>query len=58
MVGIDKKLFEHGFNIKPRESMMKQKKRGRTGERNKVINLEVTKLMDVNILHEAFSPYR
>lgn len=56
MVGIDINLIEHGLNIHPGESMIKQKKQGQVREHNKSINLEVEKLVDVDILYEAFSP--
>lgn len=56
MVGIDINLIEHGLNIHPGESMIKQKKQGQVREHNKSINLEVEKLVDVDILYEVFFP--
>lgn len=56
MVGIDRKLIEHGLNIQPGVSIIKQKKHDQAGERNREINLEVSKLVDANILQEAFFP--
>lgn len=54
MVGIDRKLIEHRLNIQPSVSIIKQKKHDQAGERNRETNLEVSKLVDANILQDAF----
>lgn len=45
MVGISREIIEHNLNIRPGSMVVKQKRRGQAGERNKAINIEVDKLV-------------
>ncbi|KAI3510604.1 hypothetical protein L1887_17729 [Cichorium endivia] len=56
MVGVDRNVIEHNLNVKPRSSIIKQKKRGQAGERNMAINAEVSKLVAAGILRETIFP--
>ncbi|KAI3708073.1 hypothetical protein L2E82_37107 [Cichorium intybus] len=56
MVEVEREVIEHGLNIQPGNTLVKQKKRGHAGERNEAINKEVAKLVQAGILREAIFP--
>ncbi|KAI3709304.1 hypothetical protein L2E82_39064 [Cichorium intybus] len=56
MVGVERTIIEHNLNIVPGSNVVKQKRRGQAGERNNAINAEVTKLVQADIVREAFFP--
>ncbi|GJV91006.1 hypothetical protein Tco_1538819, partial [Tanacetum coccineum] len=52
MTGVPRNIAEHRLNIREGYSPVRQKKRGQAPERNKVIQEEVEKLVDVRIMKE------
>lgn len=53
--GVNCEVIEHNLNVIPGRVPIKQKK-GQVGDRNNVINVEVTKLVNTSILREAIFP--
>ncbi|GJX49793.1 reverse transcriptase domain-containing protein [Tanacetum coccineum] len=59
MTGVPRSIAEHRLNIQEGYSPVRQKKRGQAPERNKAIQEEVEKLVDVGIMKEnAGSTYQ
>ncbi|GJT59353.1 reverse transcriptase domain-containing protein [Tanacetum coccineum] len=52
MTGVPRNIAEHRLNIREGYSPARQKKRGQAPERNKIIQEEVEKLVDVGIMKE------
>ncbi|GJV75363.1 reverse transcriptase domain-containing protein [Tanacetum coccineum] len=55
MTGVPRNIAEHRLNIREGYSPVRQKKRGQAPERNKVIQEEVEKLVDTEIMKEVES---
>nr|KAJ0199159.1 hypothetical protein LSAT_V11C600300850 [Lactuca sativa] len=55
-VRISREVIEHNMNVKPGNTVVKQKMRGYAGDRNKVINIKVEKIIRASILREAIFP--
>ncbi|GJW19522.1 hypothetical protein Tco_0026958 [Tanacetum coccineum] len=53
MTGVPRNIAEHRLNIREGYSPVRQKKRGQAPERNKVIQEEVEKLVDAEIMKEV-----
>ncbi|GKE95737.1 reverse transcriptase domain-containing protein [Tanacetum coccineum] len=53
MIGVSRHIAEHRLNVREGCSPIRQKKRGQTPERNKAIQEEMEKLVDVNIMKEV-----
>nr|KAJ0214035.1 hypothetical protein LSAT_V11C400197270 [Lactuca sativa] len=56
MVRVERKVIEHKLMIKPGVKEVKQKKRVQGGDRNRAINVEVSKLTEAGIVREATFP--
>ena len=56
MVGIDPKLIVHQLQVDPDHQPVKQKRRKFTPERNKIINEEIQKLIDIGSMKEVKYP--
>ncbi|XP_057954090.1 uncharacterized protein LOC131148402 [Malania oleifera] len=56
MPGIDPAVIEHRLQVNPNHRPMKQKKRSFAMERIKIINEEVTKLLQANFIREVDYP--
>ncbi|GJZ89354.1 hypothetical protein Tco_0661136, partial [Tanacetum coccineum] len=53
MTGIPRHMAEHRLNVRERCPPVRQKKRGKAPERNKAIQEEAEKLVDVGIMKEV-----
>ncbi|GJV79493.1 reverse transcriptase domain-containing protein, partial [Tanacetum coccineum] len=53
MTGVSRHIAEHRLNVREGCSPIRQKKRGQTPERNKAIQEEMEKLVDVDIMKEV-----
>ncbi|GKC36661.1 reverse transcriptase domain-containing protein [Tanacetum coccineum] len=53
MIGVPRHIAEHRLNVREGCSPVRQKKRGKAPERNKAIQEEVEKLVDVGIMKEV-----
>ena len=56
MGGIDPTVITHRLNVNPSFKLVKQKRRSFTPERQKVINEEVSKLLQANAIREVEYP--
>lgn len=56
MTGVARQLIKHRLNEKTGSKPIRQKKRGRSKERNKAIDDEVEKLVKVGIVEESLFP--
>lgn len=57
MVGISREIIENNLNIRPGNTVVKQKRRGQVGDMNKAINVKVDKLVQIGILRETTFPF-
>lgn len=53
---VGRTIIKHSLNILTDSALVKQKRRGQTSDRNKTINDEVVKLVNIGILREAMFP--
>ena len=56
MLGIDRKIIQHHFNVNPECKLVQQKRRIFAPEHNKSVTKEVEKLLEADFIREVFYP--
>ena len=54
MLGIDRKIIQHRFNVNPKCKLVQQKQRIFAPKRNKAVIEEVEKLLKASFIREVF----